>query len=158
MYQKLIYNKTYPKLKFEDLDPTLEDTAEDFDAVTEHVEEESADNSSAATSLSKDVFKMLNKGVVFTPLPEREPITKKFIDTVIDISESYQMDAEIRQGGGMITAMFFFDSGAAMGFLKSAIRYADDIAFITNIRGHEIAMCLDFYTHAAYRNGRRVRP
>lgn len=45
-----------------------------------------------------------------------------------------------------------------MKYLLEVIREADDISFFANIKGYEIVMCLDFYTHATYRNGRMMRP
>ena len=109
-------------------------------------------------SSSQDIFKLLNKGAVFVPLPEREQLAKDFIRQAMLISEIYQIDAEIREGGGSITVMYSFDCGSAMGFPKSVIQYADDISFFSNTNGYEIVLALDFYTHALYRHGRKMRP
>ena len=95
-------------------------------------------------SSSQDIFKLLNKGAVFVPLPEREQLAKDFIRQAILISEIYQIDAEIREGGGSITVMYSFDCGSAMGFPKSVIQYADDISFFSNTNGYEIVLALDF--------------
>lgn len=88
----------------------------------------------------------------------REKPAKEFVKAAIDISEAYEIDTEIRQGAGVITVEFSFDSGGAMGFLKSAIQFADDISFVANVKDHEIVMILDFFTHAVYRHGKQMRP
>ena len=85
---------------------------------------------------SKDIFKQLNEGAVYVPLPERKPIAKVFISQAIEISENYQIDTEIRQGAGTVTVIFSFDCGGAMGFLKSVIQYADDISFFSSTNGY----------------------
>ena len=93
---------------------------------------------------SKDIFKQLNEGAVYVPLPERKPIAKVFISQAIEISENYQIDTEIRQGAGTVTVIFSFDCGGAMGFLKSVIQYADDISFFSSTNGYEIVLATRF--------------
>lgn len=157
MFQKVIYHKTYPKPAIDEFEASLDPSIEKFEAIMEDSLKESSDTSTPTPS-SKDIFKMLHKGAVFVPLPEREAMAKKFIETVKDISESYEIDTEIKTGSGTITATFYFNCGAAMGFLKQAICLSDDIAFITNIGGYELVMSLDFYTHALFRHGKQFRP
>lgn len=150
MFQKVIYKKKYDRMTVEEIEQAFLDDSRDFSENEKPmIEKESS---------SQDVFKLLNKGAVFVPLPEREQLAKDFIKQAILISETYQIDTEIREGGGSITAMYSFDCGGAMGFLKSVIQYADDISFFSNTNGYEIVLALDFYTHALYRHGRKMRP
>lgn len=150
MFQKVIYKKEYDRITAEEIEQAFIDESRDFSENEKPmIEKESS---------SQDIFKLLNKGAVFVPLPEREQIAKDFIKQAILISETYQIDAEIREGGGSITVMYSFNCGGAMGFLKSVIQYADDISFFSNTNGYEIVLGLDFYTHALYRHGRKMRP
>lgn len=150
MFQKVIYKKKYERT-------TLEEIEAEFAELSSEVEM-GDDGPSEEKGSSKDIFRRLNEGVVYVPLPERESIAKAFINQAIEISENYQIDTEIRQGCGTITVMFSFDCGAAMGFLKGVIQYADDISFFSNTNGYEIVLVLDFYTCALFRHGRKMRP
>lgn len=150
MFQKVIYKKKYDRMTVEEIEQTFIDDSRDFNENEKPMNEKE--------SSSQEIFKLLNKGAVFVPLPEREQLAKDFIRQAILISETYQIDAEIREGGGSITVMYSFDCGGAMGFLKSVIQYADDISFFSNTNGYEIVLALDFYTHALYRHGRKMRP
>lgn len=150
MFQKVIYKKEYKRMTAEEIEQAFIDDSHDF-----------SENEKATTekeSSSQEIFKLLNKGAVFVPLPEREQLAKDFIKQEILISETYQIDTEIRESGGSISVMYSFDCGGAMGFLKSVIQYADDISFFSNANGYEIVLALDFYTHAVYRHGRKMRP
>lgn len=150
MFQKVIYKKEYKRMTAEEIEQAFIDDSHDF-----------SENEKATTekeSSSQEIFKLLNKGAVFFPLPEREQLAKDFIKQAILISETYQIDTEIRESGGSISVMYSFDCGGAMGFLKSVIQYADDISFFSNANGYEIVLALDFYTHAVYRHGRKMRP
>lgn len=150
MFQKVIYKKKYERMTVEEIDQAFVDDSCDFsDNEKPMIEKKSS---------AKEIFKLLNKGAVFVPLPEREQLAKDFIKQAILTSETYQIDTEIREGGGSITVMYSFDFGGAMGFLKSVIQYADDISFFSNTDGYEIVLALDFYTHALYRHGRKMRP
>lgn len=148
--QKVIYQKKYPKPSAEELEAELEGCDDLFKQFEEMTSNESV--------TEKDIFKMLNKGAVYVPLPDRVKPAEEFIKTAIDISETYEIDTEIRQGAGTITVVFSFDSGGAMGFLKRAVRFADDISLLANVDGYDIVMILDFCTHAVYRHGRQMRP
>lgn len=150
MFQKVIYKKEYKRMTAEEIEQAFIDDSHDF-----------SENEKATTekeSSSQEIFKLLNKGAVFFPLPEREQLAKDFIKQAFLISETYQIDTEIRESGGSISVMYSFDCGGAMGFLKSVIQYADDISFFSNANGYEIVLALDFYTHAVYRHGRKMRP
>ena len=149
MFQKVIYKRQYNKPTIEEIEAEIAD-----EPIPAEVKEPapSKDNCS-----SKDIFKQLNEGAVYVPLPERKPIAKVFISQAIEISENYQIDTKIRQGAGTVTVIFSFDCGGAMGFLKSVIQYADDISFFSSTNGYEIVLALDFtLTHYTGTEGRCV--
>ena len=150
MFQKVIYKKKYDRMTVEEIEQAFIGGSHDSSENEKPMIEKDFS--------SQEIFKPLNKSAVFAPLPEREQLAKDFVKQAILISETYQIDAEIREGGGSITVMYSFDCGGAMGFLKSVIQYADDISFFSNTNGYEIVLALDFYTHALYRHGRKMRP
>ena len=119
MFQKVIYKRQYNKPTIEEIEAEIAD-----EPIPAEVKEPAPSKDKCS---SQDIFKQLNEGAVYVPLPERKPIAKAFISQAIEISENYQIDTEIRQGAGTVTVMFSFDCGGAMGFLKSVIQYADDI-------------------------------
>ena len=136
MFQKVIYKRQYNKPTIEEIEAEIAD-----EPIPAEVKEPAPSKYKCS---SKDIFKQLNEGAVYVPLPERKPIAKVFISQAIEISENY--------------LIFSFDCGGAMGFLKSVIQYADDISFFSSTNGYEIVLALDFYTYALYRHGRKMRP
>lgn len=150
MFQKVIYKRQYNKPTIEEIEAEIAD-----EPIPAEVKEPAPSKDKCS---SKDIFKQLNEGAVYVPLPERKPIAKVFISQAIEISENYQIDTEIRQGAGTVTVIFSFDCGGAMGFLKSVIQYADDISFFSSTNGYEIVLALDFYTYALYRTEGRCVP
>lgn len=154
MFQKVIYKRQYNKPTIEEIEAEIAD--EPVPAPVPAEVKEPAPSKDKCSS--QNIFKQLNEGAVYVPLPKRKPIAKAFISQAIEISENYQIDTEIRQGAGTVTVMFSFDCGGAMGFLKSVIQYADDISFFSSTNGYEIVLALDFYTYALYRHGRKMRP
>ena len=128
MFQKVIYKRQYNKPTIEEIEAEIAD-----EPIPAEVKEPAPSKYKCS---SKDIFKQLNEGAVYVPLPERKPIAKVFISQAIEISENYQIDTEIRQGAGTVTVIFSFDCGGAMGFLKSVIQYADDISFFSSTNGY----------------------
>ena len=45
-----------------------------------------------------------------------------------------------------------------MGFLKKVIEMSDDISFFEHIRGHDLALSLDYYIKAVFKRGRLIQP
>lgn len=91
-------------------------------------------------------------------LPRRIKGARQFIAKAIKLSELYELDIEITKHDDSVSVDLSFDSAGCMGFLKSLVSTADDISFFAGIRGREITMSLDYYTHAVERNGRVVVP
>jgi len=144
--EKMIYEKTYPK---DDIDELRAAVSEDEDA---HEDKEKKHMT------FDEIMEEIYDGVEYEPLPEREKSAELFVKTAIQISETYEIDAKIVQRHSHISVDFCFNSSGCMGFLKYIIRFADDISFFANIKGYEIVMSLDHYTHAETRNGRRIHP
>lgn len=105
-----------------------------------------------------ELMKQLYKDMVYVQLPGRQEKAKIFINQAIALSELYEMDIEIREHISHISVMYFFNCSACMKHLIEVIKEADDLAFFKDIDGFDIAMSLEFYTHAEYRNGRKIKP
>lgn len=91
-------------------------------------------------------------------MPERIKQAEDFIRLAIITSEEYELDTIIRKNDSHISVDYSFDSAGEMMFLLPILREADNISFFTGIRGYEITMSIDFYTHAEYLHGRLLHP
>ena len=103
-------------------------------------------------------MKMIYSNVTYLALPEREKMAQTFIETAIEISNDYELDIEIEEHLSHISATYYFDCGACMGFLKRIIEMSDDISFFEHIKGFDMAMSLDFYTKAVFKRERLIQP
>lgn len=144
MNSKIIYEKKYPPLEI----PSLEEIKEQNATADEKTER----------LTFEQIMEKIYKDMVYVLIPEREAKAKAFIRQAIAVSELYEMDVKIEQHLSHISATFYFDCGMGMKHLLDIAKIADDVSFFTKIRGHDIAMSLDFFTHLEYRNGRQVRP
>ena len=105
-----------------------------------------------------EIINKIYKDVVYVLDPVREKRLQGFIDKVIEISELYELDIKINKHLSHVTVDYFFDGGGDMRYLLEVIKMADNIAFFPNNSGYALVVCLDFYTHIEYRNGRQINP
>ena len=75
----------------------------------------------------------------------------------IDFLEAFGEDAE-QEHLSHISATYYFDCGACMGFLRRIIEMSDDISFFDHIKGFDMVMSLDFYTKAVFKRDRLIHP
>jgi len=144
MKSKVIYEKKFPKMEI----PTLE-----------QIEEQNATESEEKERLTfEEIMQQIYKDLVYVLIPERAMKAEAFIRKAIAVSELYEMDIKIERHFSHVSANYYFDCGGAMKHLIDIIKEADEIAFFRPKEGCDIIMSLDFYTHAEYRNGRRVEP
>ena len=144
--EEVIYEKTYPR----------EDIAELHAALSEEVDDQDREEKQRMTF--EEIIEEIYEGVEYEPLPERAKSAEIFVELAKRISEIYELDVKIVKHYSHISVDFCFSSSGCMGFLKHIIRFADDISFFANIKGYEIVMSLDHYTHAETRHGRRIHP
>ena len=137
--EKVIYEKKYPK---EDLD--------DLEGLPEACGEPEVP--------FEEFLKQMCEDFVYVLIPSRQKAARAFIRLAREISELYQLDIKITQRTSHISVDFYFNSAARMKYMKEIVAAADDVAFFANIFGYEINLCLDFYTHAVYQNGRQIMP
>ena len=92
------------------------------------------------------------------PIPDRENGAKAFIATAKDVSELYQLNIKITEHIDHISADFYFNAGGSLRYFKDVIRLADDVSFFSNVRGYDIVMSLDYYTHDVFIGGQQIYP
>lgn len=144
MKDKVIYEKHYSKQSIEELQQELDSCMSQEDE-TECI---------PFDEFMKGIYKKL----VYVLLPERQESAKEFIKQAVCISRTYEIDMIASEHIDHISVDFFFDAAGDMSFLKDVIAFADNISFFTKINGFDITLSLDHYTHAVYRNNRRIRP
>lgn len=144
MTEKLIYEAKYPRIDY--MKQYKQDKAE--------VEEAPP----AKFSNANDFFKAIRADTQYTPIPKRIDESESFIREAIAASKLYQLDARIVQREGMISAHLAFDFGGDMKYINHLFGMADRISFFKDKSEHDLAVCLDYYTHVVVRNGISVAP
>ena len=144
--EEVIYEKTYPREDIDELHAKL----------SKEVDVQDRDEKKRMTF--DEIMEEIYEGVEYELLPERAKSAEIFVELAKRISEIYELDVKIVKHYSHISVDFCFNSSGCMGFLKHIIRFADDISFFANIKGYEIVMSLDHYTHAETRHGRRIHP
>lgn len=144
--EEVIYEKTYPR----------ENVAELHAALSEEVDDQDREEKQRMTF--DEIMEEIYEGVEYEPLPERAKSASIFVELAKRISEIYELDVKITRHYSRITVDYCFNSSGSMGFLKHIIRFADDISFFANIKGYDIVMSIDHYTHAVSRRGRQIQP
>lgn len=92
------------------------------------------------------------------PIPNRVNGAQAFIAAAKNVSELYELDVKITEYIDHISADFYFNAGGGLRYFTEVLRLADDISFFANVRGYDIVMSLDYYTHAVFAGGRQVYP
>lgn len=141
---KIIFSRTYDKAK-------------DADILDNH-EIASPVNSNASLLPWNNFYEQFNENTSFVVMPQRLSMRREFVNAAIEVAEHYSIDVVITEYDERITADLSFDCGSAMKLIKRVISYADDISFFCGIRGREITLSVDFYTHAVFRSGKKLAP
>lgn len=141
---KVIFSKTYDKAK--------EAGILDNQVVASPI------NSHANLLPWKNFYEQFNENTSFVVMPQRLAMRREFVNAAIEVAEQYSIDVVITEYDERITADLSFDCGGAMKLLKRVIGYADNISFFRGIRGREITLSVDFYTHAVFRSGKKLAP
>lgn len=133
------------------------ETREEFEADLSDFTEEHEECNGRVASF-EEILKEIHSNITYVVLPEREKRAKAFIKTAIEISNDYELDIEIEEHLSHISATYYFDCSAGMGFLKQIIEMSDDIAFFDHIKDYDMVMSLDFYTKAVFKRDRLIQP
>ena len=141
MFSEVIYEKKFPKQEKPHIDAPMEEPNDKKERLS-----------------FEEIINKIYKDVVYVLDPVREKRLQGFIDKAIEISELYELDVKIYKHFSHVTVDYFFDGGGDMRYLLEVIKMADSIAFFPNNSGYALVVCLDFYTHFEYRNGRQINP
>ena len=142
---EIIYKKQFHRETPEEIETKPSDFIRDYEGKVE-------------TPSFEEIMKEIYSNVSYLVLPEREKRAKDFIKTAIEISNDSEVDIEIKEHLSHISVTYFFDCCAGMGFLKKLIEMSDDISFFEHIRGHDLALSLDYYIKAVFKRGRLIQP
>ena len=142
--EKIIYQKKFPKATLEEIENEI------WNGENENRQEKEIN--------FDEMVKKLYSDVTFLVLPDKVKKAKNFIQSIIEISNAYELDVEIKDNFSYISATFFIECCIGMGFLKKIIQMADDISFCTHIDDYDLAITLDYYTKALCRKGRPIQP
>mgnify|MGYP005817051973 FL=1 len=134
---RIIYEKRYPRENWEAL-----------------IAAETGDEQAAAKSFDEIVREVYGNRVC-VPIPERAKAASAFVLTARRVSELYELDVTITEHTDHVSAEYYFNSSGGLRYLREVVKHADDISFFTNVRGYDIVMCLDFYTHTVFHRRRQ---
>ena len=134
---RIIYEKRYPRENWEAL-----------------IAAETGDEQAAAKSFD-EIVKEVYGNRVCVPIPERAKAARAFVLTARRVSELYEPDVTITEHTDHVSAEYYFNSSGGLRYLREVVKHADDISFFTNVRGYDIVMCLDFYTHTVFHRRRQ---
>lgn len=142
---RIIYEKRYPR-----------ETPEEVMSIFKTSDKE-RENEQQIPSF-EDFLRQIYENQVCILIPERQRLAVEFIRTACEVSELYRLDIKITQHVDHISANYYFNAAGGLRYLREIVKHADEISFFSNIMGYEIVMCLDFYTHAVFRNGHLMHP
>ena len=101
---------------------------------------------------------MIMKGRTLVPLPERIQQAEGFIKLAIEVGKLYEISTKIEKMDSHISVRYSFDCCEGMDYLMPVIRQANAITFFTGVKGYDITIVLDYYTHAVYRKDKLMSP
>lgn len=148
---EVIYEKHYPH-------KTVEERMREADEIRAQIAEDEANGKADPMPSFEEFYKDMMENRELVPIPNREELAGSFVLLAIVIGEEYELDTTIRKSDSHVTVDFSFDCGGDMDFFLPLLRAADNITFFTGIRGYEITMTIEYYTHAVYRHGKRLYP
>jgi len=147
MEVEIIYEKKYPRI----------DLMEQYKEIEHELPGEPGESEETALSFD-EMMQQIEANTIYVLMPERLTASEEFIRLAIEISELYELDARIERHFNRISVDYFFNCTGGMRYINKVFGMADEFAFFKNINGWDFTISLDFYTHAAIRNGRVVSP
>lgn len=141
----IIYERRYPR-----------EDAEGIEALSKTLDKETEETQQIPTF--EEFLRRVYENQVCILIPERQRLAEKFIRTACEVSKLYRLDIKITQYSDHISVDYYFNAVGGLRYLREIVKYADEISFFANSMGYDIVMCLDFYTHAVFRNGHLMHP
>lgn len=143
MANKIIFKKVYPR---------VDDLLHEIGNCDSSLPEDEVIASSLLELLKKDCEEK-----VYVLIPQRVEQQELFIDASIALSEACQVDLLIMEHTDRISSTFTVAYAANLPRMKELVQLADDIMFTCGPGENEMQIILDYYTHAIYRNGEKIR-
>ena len=109
-------------------------------------------------SNARDFIDRLFDSITTEPLPQREEHVVYFVQAAIELSVQCGLDIEIRKYETHISVDFSFDKGCVIRGRNRLFQMADEITIMSGLNGRDVVLTLDYFTHAIYRDGRRIFP
>ena len=141
----IIYERRYPR-----------EDAEGIEALSKTLDKETEETQQIPTF--EEFLRRVYENQVCILIPERQRLAENFIRTACEVSKLYRLDIKITQYSDHISVDYYFNAVGGLRYLREIVKYADEISFFANSMGYDIVMCLDFYTHAVFRNGHLMHP
>ena len=141
----IIYERRYPR-----------EDAEGIEALSKTLDKETEETQQIPTF--EEFLRRVYENQACILIPERQRLAEKFIRTACEVSKLYRLDIKITQYSDHISVDYYFNAVGGLRYLREIVKYADEISFFANSMGYDIVMCLDFYTHAVFRNGHLMHP
>lgn len=138
----IIYEKKFPQILMEE--------CEELD------EKEIETSVSSHRRNSAEICKQLFESMVHVMMPERVENIDHFVKMAQELAEFYEMDTTVIEYSDKIVASFFVNTYNTFSGLKKIILFSDDVGF--RLEGNRIILDIFYYTHATFRNGKKVIP
>lgn len=143
--RKIIFSKRFKKYKFMNSDTESKDDA-DYDA---------------AISQVSDFFEYMRKNRRSVPSKERIAYKDKFIKTVYELSNSFEIDADLIEFAEGYIANIYVDYACYTGYIKKLLAIlfilADDISFLDGKKEDaDMLFSFTYHTHHIFLNNRET--
>lgn len=143
--RKIIFSKRFKKYKFMNSDTESKDDA-DYDA---------------AISQVSDFFEYMRKNRRSVPSKERIADKDKFIKTVYELSNSFEIDADLIEFAEGYIANIYVDYACYTGYIKKLLAIlfilADDISFLDGSKENaDMLFSFTYHTHHIFLNNRET--
>lgn len=147
---KVIYSKRYPKIDSAELDKEIEQLN------TENIFDDGLEE-------GESIIDFIEHNQEYVPNEERLAEKDLFLKVVKDLSESYEIDADIVEGDISCVAHLYLQSAAYTGTLKKILSglivMADELDILPPIKGDvecTLHLSLTYHTHDIYFKGRKI--
>ena len=146
--EKLIYSKRFHN-------PTAQELEEEMK------KDKNLENYKPRFETGNDFIENFINKTEYVPIPARIENKQLFINAVIELSQTYEIDADIYEAEGHIAAKLIFMPCSFMGGVKEMLMdvldMADDISFFTSNKNPDAIELIAFYnTHDLYVEGRKI--
>lgn len=141
-----------PNVLFEKKCPHMR--MEDYDRIYDEVDKTAVEQ--FAKCDPKERCKRIFESTVRVLMPERMENRDHFVEMAKEVAEFYEIDTTVTEYEDRLSASFGVDNYCTFSGLKKIILFSDDISFQCD--GENIIFTIIYYTHATYKNGKKITP